>query len=154
MKRFNKALCLTLALGGLLLAGCGGGDDGGGGGSNLPGLGSVAWYLNGGAGNIGAATSGGTAGTLTITAGDDVLLDDGRTRPTVTTNFLTAGVLTDSLVTYAELAGIAAPTVAAGTATFTLVGAGFELPAGATLNLSDAPTATVNTVVISTDSPI
>lgn len=139
----------------LVLAGCGSDDDGGGGGgSNLPGLTTVRWTLNGGAGNIGATTDGGKAAAMTLTAGDDLLLDDGRTRPTVSTNFLTATETADGVVTYAELASIATPAIAGTTATFSLAGTGFELASGVTLNLSDAVSGTIDSVVIDADSPV
>src|SRR5690606_36571376 len=81
--------------------------------------------------------------------------DDGRARPTPTTNFRTATELGDNLVTYTELTGLLSPTVALGVATFNLpAGTGFHLPAGSTLKLSDAPAGPVGTVLTTRTSAI
>ena len=155
MKRLKMALCVLLAGSSMMLAGCGGGDDGGGGGDSRPGLSTIFWTANGGSALTGAATNGGNGGTVQMVAQGDILNDDGRTRPTVSTNFLSTGVLADNIVTYTELASLGSVAVAAGTATFTLPGGtGFDLAAGRTLDLSDAPSGTVDSVVINSNSEI
>lgn len=144
----------------LITGACSGDDDNGGGGSpggdgivrySIPGLGAVRWRADGGASDF-ATRNGGNGGIVQIGASNVLVRgDDGRARPTVATNFLTAGVLTDNLVTYTELVGIMAPGIAGTTATFALpAGTGFLLPGGATLNLGDAPAGVVDSVVIST----
>lgn len=153
-------LGLPMLLLALLLSGCGDDDDddGGGGGSGIvvhaiPGFGAFYWRTDGGSAVGQTGRNGGDGGNTSFQVTGGVGPDDGRARPTPTTNFLTATELGDNLVTYTELTGLLSPTVALGVATFNLpAGTGFHLPAGSTLNLSDAPAGTVDTVeIISND---
>ncbi len=157
MRRYQAAWLTILGVGALLLAGCpsdDGGGGGGGGGGNLPSVPTIRVRANGGNALTGAATNGGHAGGAIFQAANDILLDDGRTRPTVGTNFLDSE-LGDGTVTWADMIGISAPAIAGGVATFNFAGGtGFNLPSGTTLDFSDAPGGSVDSVEIFTDSNV
>ncbi|MDC1142964.1 hypothetical protein OAU50_07730 [Planctomycetota bacterium] len=154
MPKSTRTLTLALVVASVILSSCATKDDGGGSGGTavpIPTLGTILWRSNGGSSTAG---QGGQAGDFDFdSAGGDIMLDDGRTRPTIATNFLTTGVMADNLVTYAELESIQMPT---GTTTkdFTLpAGTGLDLPAGVTMNLSDAG-AGINGVEFISDSEV
>lgn len=152
----SKAIYGFFAILLVAMAGCKSSDDGGGGGGGgpLPTLTFIIWNTNGGNALTGAATNGGIGGSISISCSDNLLLDDGRVRPTVGTNFLTAGVMADSSVTYAELQSILASAPVGGITTFAIpAGTGFDLPAGVALNLADTP-AGVTGVSFTTNSNI
>lgn len=148
----------------LLLSGCGDDDKGGksssGGGSAVyPSVPTVLPTLVGlpvaidTSGGTSTGAAGGNGGDITVWASAGrILLDDGRSRPAINNNFLTPTVLANNSVTYAELIAIqpSRVTVAGGTAWVDLIGEDFHLPAGATLDISDAPVA-VDQVVIRTN---
>ena len=145
MRFFNGVPVLVCAAAILLAAACddNGGGDGGSGGESLPGLLPFIWISTGGGG--GTTVDGGNGGSIQFLPDSDILLDDGRARPVIGTNFLTASIMADNVVTYAELVTIQTPTISPPTspvilASFSLpVGTGLELPAGVTLDLSDTP---------------
>lgn len=162
MRGWKLAALCGLVLGGLTVGGCSGDDDkkGGGGGtivfpgipSAIPALpaGEIMIDVSGGAGG-GANSNGGDGGNVSVATGSGTIRgDDGRSLPGISTNFLTAGVMADNLVTYAELAAIdpTALTENGTTASLDLVGMDFHLPSTVTLDLGDAPTAGIFTVII------
>ncbi len=161
MRGWKLAALCGLMLGGLTVGGCSDDDDkkGGGGGTivfpsiptNIPALPAGPIGINVSGGNGATNESGGDAGDITVATGSGTIRrDDGRSLPGISTNFLTAGVMADNVVTYAELAAIdpTAFTENGGTASLDLVGADFHLPSGVTLSLGDAPLAGIFTVAI------
>lgn len=104
-----------------------------------PTLGSVRWNLRGGEPPTGESTGGESGGGLVVLAeAGQVLHDDLRSRPTATLGANAfQGALSDNKVTYAE---IAAMPQWDGNGTLALnSGEGIYLPAGATLDVRDAP---------------
>lgn len=147
-------LAAMLLLGGLVLGGCGGDDDdsnSGGGSAGAvypqvptarPTLTGMPVALNASGGQSTGTAFGGTGGNIAILAYDGrLMLDDGRARPGVDNNFLTAAVLAGGSVTWTELTTLdASVTVTIGTTVhITLNGQDFFLPSGTTLDLSGAP---------------
>ena len=106
----------------------------------FPTVGPAAIATNGGHALGLTGRSGGDGGDISVTATSGHLLrDDGRTLATPATNFVTPAETDDGVVTYAELVALQAPTIAAGVATFTLVGDGLYIFSSVELDLSDAP---------------
>lgn len=147
-------LAAMMLVGGLALGGCGGDDDDGnsGGGSAgavypqvptaRPTLTGMPVALNASGGQSTGTAFGGNGGDIAILAYDGrLMLDDGRARPGVDNNFLTAAVLAGGSVTWTELTTLdASVTVTIGTTVhITLNGQDFFVPAGVTLDLSGAP---------------
>lgn len=159
--RWQKAGLLVAAIGlALVTSGCGGGDDDGGGGG-APGYAppptarptftgmTVAIDLSGGSASAGAGSGG---GSLNAYVSDGRLATgNGGDRAGINANFLTAAVLLDNLVTYAELIAIDpnVTNVSGGVTDITLINQDFWLPAGVTLNLGGAA-GTESQVVIRT----
>lgn len=147
----------------LLLGGCAGDEDNGGGGTkiakpptarpSLTGM-TVRFDVSGG-----SATSGNTAGRnggqVQFVPVNGRLVQGAAAAPAINNNFLTTAVLGDNNVTFAELSAINAANfeLVGTTANFDLFGFDFYLPAGATLNLGDAVSGTVDTIVIRTHGP-
>ncbi|MCC7510482.1 MAG: hypothetical protein IT464_14060 [Planctomycetes bacterium] len=160
----RAAALLAVGMLAILLGGCGDDDKGGksrsGGGSSVyPSIPTVLPTLVGlpvaidTSGGTSTGAAGGSGGDITVWASAGrIVLDDGRSRPAINNNFLTPTVLANSSVTYAELIAIqpGRVSVAGGTAWVDLIGEDFHLPAGATLDISDAPIA-VDQVVIRTN---
>jgi hypothetical protein len=85
--------------------------------------------------------NGGSAGDVFIEApAGTVMEDDDRAEPAAGANFLTAAVLADNVVTFTELVGIdpANVSMVSSGVYIDIDGADFHLPAGATLDLTDA----------------
>lgn len=147
----------------LLLGGCAGDEDNGGGGTkiakpptarpSLTGM-TVRFDVSGG-----SATSGNTAGRnggqVQFVPLNGRLVQGAAAAPAINNNFLTTAVLADNNVTFAELSAINAANfeLVGTTANIDLFGFDFYLPAGATLNLGDAVSGTVDTIVIRTHGP-
>lgn len=115
----------------------------------LPSIG--AWIIHSGGGHAAgfAGQDGGDAGLVTLTTnGGRLLRDNGSALPAPGVNVLTPAELDGGVVTYAELAALSPPVVAAMVATFTLAGGDLIVPGDVTLDLGDAPTGTVDTVEI------
>lgn len=93
-------------------------------------------------GGTSTGNAGGPGGAIRVRASSGRLLtDDGRTRPPINNNFLTPTALSGNVVTYSELIAIN-PSRAnqfVSSMIIDLIGEDFYLPAGATLDLSDAP---------------
>lgn len=148
------ALAAMVLVSGFAISGCGGDDDDGnsGGGSAgavypqvptaRPTLTGMPVALNASGGMSTGTAFGGSGGDIAILAYDGRLMrDDGRARPGVDNNFLTAAVLAGGSVTWTELTTLdPTRTVTVGTVvTITLIGQDFFLPSGTTLDLSGAP---------------
>lgn len=155
-RAFGVGLLACLAA----LGGCGNDDGNDSDGSKTPSV-AVVIDLRGGSGAGLAGRSGGDGGWIFIDVQAGRLLpDDGRARPTIATNLLSAPVMADNVVTYAELITLAPPVVAADIATFTLTGTGLHLPSNVRMDLSDAPYTGLNpatdvlSIVIVSDSAV
>ncbi|MGE3852669.1 MAG: hypothetical protein AB7K09_13075, partial [Planctomycetota bacterium] len=104
-----------------------------------------------------ATFNGGNGGNVTITATNGrIMEDDGRSKPTVTTNALTGYAGT---ISYADLQAIDTANAnvtlveVAPTATMTITGEDFFLASGSTLDLSGI-TAGINSLVVNCDTGI
>ncbi len=109
--------------------------------------------------NTSASAGNGSAsgGNIDISApAGTVMVDDGRAAPAVTSNFLTAAVLADNVVTLSELLLIdPANTVQNLNEIYVdVVSGGFHLPAGVTLDLTDADPPNVLIRTLSADGVI
>ncbi|MBK9976272.1 MAG: hypothetical protein IPP14_16015 [Planctomycetes bacterium] len=144
------ALALVAAT---VLGGCKGKDKkSGGGGSNgiiypqvpvgRPTLVGMPVAIDTSGGDNAGTGDAGSAGNMDIRAANGrVVKDDGRARPVINNNFLTATELGGGEVTYAELIAVAPSqtTLFNNQLFIDIVGQDFFIPAGVTLNLSAAP---------------
>ncbi len=144
------ALALVAAT---VLSGCKGKDKkSGGGGSNgviypqvpvgRPTLVGMPVAIDTSGGDNAGTGDAGSAGNMDIRAANGrVVKDDGRARPVINNNFLTATELGGGEVTYAELIAVAPSqtTLFNNQLFIDIVGQDFFIPAGVTLNLSAAP---------------
>lgn len=99
-------------------------------------------------------TAGGNGGDIYLTVSNGRFVPGAASAPGINSNFLAPALAVDSTVTFAELSAISAGNyfldTGIDTAYINLFGFDFYLPSGATLDLSDAVTGTVDTLVIRT----
>lgn len=162
---FYNVMGVGMLASALLLAGCGSKDEGGSSTKKIPppptarpsitGM-AVRFDVSGGSATSGN-TNGQSGGMCTIAPIGGRVVTGAAPAPGINNNFLTASVLADNTVTYAELQAISAGNffldTTNDTAYFNLFGFDFYLPASATLNLGDAVAGTVDSVVIRTHGP-
>lgn len=157
MRKIAGVMCAVIAL---ALVGCSSEDNGGdskGSGARtppgIPSLASVRWQTDGGSALGHPGFSGGQAGSISVFTGfGSVARYSGQSLPTPAVNLLASAGTT---ITYTQLLALLTPTIAGTTATFDLPpDTGFRLPAGSTLDLSDAGVGVIDAVEITSDQPI
>ncbi|MBE7491196.1 MAG: hypothetical protein HS108_05495 [Planctomycetes bacterium] len=161
-REMKFGLLAAVVSAGLVLGGCSDDDKkkGGGGTAGViypqvptarPTLTGMPIAINTEGGTNNGSGNAGNAGSLSISAERGrVMRDDGRSRPAIDNNILTAAALGGGSVTYAELIAVAPAqtAVTANQVVIDLYGQDFFLPSGVILDLSGAPSGIVTVRIV------